>query len=185
MRPTLFVAAGLVTAAAFGFSASPALAQAVEIGSKPSVQDITSALAPKPGGARTRAIVFGNSQQPVHAPPPPPTARFRIEFELNSAELTPAAMQTLSVLGQALAGNELSQFRFKIAGHTDARGSDELNSSLSVRRAESVRRYLSDNFGIAPARLIPEGYGSTQPLDPNHPMDGRNRRVEVINIGAN
>lgn len=184
MRPTLFVAAGLVTAAVFGFSAAPALAQAVEIGSKPSIQDITNALTPKPG-QRTRAIVFGNSQQPVHAPPPPPTARFRIEFELNSAELTPAAKQTLAVLGQALAGNELSQFRFKIAGHTDARGSDELNSSLSIRRAESVRSYLSDNYGIAPSRLIPEGHGSSQPLDPGRPMDGRNRRVEVINIGGN
>lgn len=185
MRATQFFAAGLVAVAALSLNGA-ALAQAVEMGAKPSVQDVTDALAPKAGavkGARTRAIVFGSTQQPVHEPPP--TARFRVEFELNSAELTLGAKQTLAVLGQALAGDQLSQFRFKIAGHTDARGSDDTNASLSARRAESVRRFLSDNFGIAPMRLVPEGYGASQPLDPQNPFDGRNRRVEIINIGSN
>ena len=182
MRPTPYFALSLILAVT---ASGPAFAQAVEMGATPSVQDINSALTPKAGavsGQRTRSIVFGGQQQPVHEPPP--TARCRVEFELNSAELTPAAKQTLSVLGQALTGDQLSQFRFKIAGHTDARGSDETNASLSARRAESVQHYLSENFGISPSRLISEGYGSSQPLDPAHPLDGRNRRVEIINVGA-
>ena len=182
MRPTTFFALGLMMAVA---SSSAAFAQAVEMGAKPSLQDINNALVPKDGaitGQRTRSIVFGNQpQQPVHEPP---TARFRVEFELNSAELTPAAKETLAVLGQAWAGDALALFRFKIAGHTDARGSDDTNASLSSRRADSVRRYLSDRFGIAGSRLISEGYGSSQLLDPANPLDGRNRRVEIINIGA-
>jgi outer membrane protein OmpA-like peptidoglycan-associated protein len=166
----------------------PTFAQAVEMGAKPSLQDINNALSPKPGtavpaGQRTRSIVFGAQQQPVHEPPAP-TARFRVEFELNSAELTPAAKETLAVLGQALAGDQLAQFRFRIDGHTDARGSEELNANLSVRRADSVRRYLTDNFGIAASRLTAEGYGASRPLDPSHPLDGKNRRVEIVNIGG-
>lgn len=182
MRPTTIFVLGLVMAVA---ASGAAFGQAVEMGAKPSLQDINNALVPKDGagikGLRTRSIVFGNQQQPVHEPP---TARFRVEFELNSAELTPAAKETLAVLGQALAGDQLAQFRFKIAGHTDARGSDDLNANLSARRADSVRRYLSERFAIAPSRLISEGYGASQLLDPANPLDGRNRRVEIINIGT-
>lgn len=178
MRPTLLFAG--LAAVAMLTSGSLAHAQAVEMGAQPSVQDITNALSPKP--ARTRAIVFGGNQQPVHEPPP--TARFRVEFELGSAELTPAAKETLKVLGEALAGDKLADFRFKIAGHTDARGSDDINASLSARRADTVKRFLSENFGIKPSRLVPEGYGASQPLDPANPLDGRNRRVEVINVGS-
>lgn len=185
MRPFAILAFGVLLSLPAG---APAFAQAVEMGAKPSIQDINNALTPKPGatapaGQRTRSIVFGAQQQPVHEPPAP-TARFRVEFELNSAELTPAARETLTVLGQALAGDQMAQFRFRIDGHTDARGSEELNASLSTRRAESVRRFLTDNFGIAPARLIAEGYGASRPLDPAHPLDGRNRRVEIVNIGG-
>ena len=66
----------------------------------------------------------------------------------------------------------------EIAGHTDDRGSDELNLTLSDDRAASVRSYLVE-AGIAPERLRSVGYGETMPIADNATSAGRaeNRRV--------
>jgi outer membrane protein OmpA-like peptidoglycan-associated protein len=53
------------------------------------------------------------------------------------------------------------EFIVEIASHTDARGSDSYNVSLSQRRAEAVIKYLSDK-GVSRARLIANGYGESQ-----------------------
>ncbi|MNV28995.1 Photosystem I chlorophyll a apoprotein A2 [compost metagenome] len=50
----------------------------------------------------------------------------------------------------------------EINSHTDARGKDIYNLDLSQRRAKSCVNYLVSK-GIDPARLIPKGYGETQP----------------------
>jgi hypothetical protein len=55
---------------------------------------------------------------------------------------------------------------------------------LSEQRAAAVRNYLIAQFGIAADRLSAKGYGKSQPLDPEHPEDGVNRRVQVINANA-
>lgn len=66
----------------------------------------------------------------------------------------------------------------QIQGHTDAHGSDELNTDLSKRRAASVKRYLVSQ-GIEEESLSTVGYGSTQPRTEN-PKDRENRRVEFV-----
>jgi OOP family OmpA-OmpF porin len=40
----------------------------------------------------------------------------------NSANLTPAARESLDVVGQALASEKLQTYRFAIEGHADPRG---------------------------------------------------------------
>jgi len=107
-----------------------------------------------------------------------------INFAYNSAELTSDARITLDGLGTALRDPKLQGFSFMIAGHTDAKGGVEFNQKLSERRAEAVRNYLISQFGIPAARLTSKGYGKSQLLDPEHPEDGVNRRVQVINTGA-
>ncbi|MHB1185981.1 OmpA family protein [Thiobacillus sp.] len=69
----------------------------------------------------------------------------------------------------------------EVAGHTDSRGSDEYNMSLSQRRAEAVRNYLISK-GIAADRLSAKGYGESQPVADNATDEGRfkNRRVELV-----
>jgi OmpA-OmpF porin, OOP family len=69
-----------------------------------------------------------------------------------------------------------------IEGHTDNVGSDESNLRLSTRRAESVRNYLIQKFGIAPERLTAKGYGSSRPVADNATAEGRqkNRRINAI-----
>ncbi|MFT3769916.1 MAG: OmpA family protein [Minicystis sp.] len=66
-----------------------------------------------------------------------------------------------------------------IEGHTDNRGSDELNERLSNDRANAVMKYLIDH-GIDAGRLSAKGYGPKRPIADNNTNDGRqrNRRVE-------
>jgi outer membrane protein OmpA-like peptidoglycan-associated protein len=67
-----------------------------------------------------------------------------------------------------------------IEGHTDNRGSDELNEKLSNDRANSVMRYLIEKGGIDAGRLSAAGFGPRRPIDDNNKPEGRqkNRRVE-------
>jgi len=69
-----------------------------------------------------------------------------------------------------------------IEGHTDNVGSAEYNQKLSQARANSVRQYLIDNFGIKASRLSAIGYGLTKPIASNDTEEGRqkNRRVQVV-----
>ncbi len=72
-----------------------------------------------------------------------------------------------------------------LEGHTDMVGTEAYNLSLSVRRAESVKAYLVEKFGIASSRITTKGYGATQSIATNDTYEGRrqNRRV-VANITA-
>lgn len=69
----------------------------------------------------------------------------------------------------------------RIEGHTDSRGSANLNQALSQRRAESVRAALLEE-GVDAARLEAVGFGPDRPLADNANEQGRsqNRRVEII-----
>lgn len=68
-----------------------------------------------------------------------------------------------------------------IEGHTDNVGSEEMNLSLSQRRADSVMHYLT-NQGVSPSRLGASGKGESMPVAGNESASGRqmNRRVEII-----
>jgi outer membrane protein OmpA-like peptidoglycan-associated protein len=102
-----------------------------------------------------------------------------VTFEYNSAKLTDAARELLDRLGRVIGNDQLADRRFVIEGHTDARGSDAYNMTLSIRRADAVSHYLIDRHGVTPNRLRAEGRGETALLDPAHPDSGVNRRVEV------
>lgn len=100
-----------------------------------------------------------------------------VTFELNSAELTASARQTLLRVVEALRGEP--NLRAEIAGHTDSSGADDYNLNLSQRRAESVQQFLVSQ-GIDRSRLQARGYGESRPVADNNTADGRerNRRVE-------
>ncbi|MCX5850234.1 MAG: OmpA family protein [Deltaproteobacteria bacterium] len=69
-----------------------------------------------------------------------------------------------------------------IEGHTDNVGNAEYNDGLSKDRANSVRQYLIDKFGIDASRLTAVGYGLNRPIADNNTDEGRqkNRRVEAV-----
>lgn len=69
-----------------------------------------------------------------------------------------------------------------IEGHTDSTGSAAINSQLSQKRAESVRRYFIANETLTEAKVTAIGYGSERPLATNDTTQGRavNRRIDVV-----
>ena len=115
-----------------------------------------------------------------------PSVNLTVDFANGSAELTPQAMATLDQLGKALASNDLASYRFRVEGHTDTVGSASYNQSLSQQRAEAVVNYIETKYGVPSTRLEAVGMGEkglvvqTPPQTP----EPRNRRVEVINLGA-
>jgi OOP family OmpA-OmpF porin len=66
----------------------------------------------------------------------------------------------------------------EIQGHTDSRGSDDYNQTLSENRAKSVKQHIL-NHGVNSSRLTTKGFGESQPIASNDSDEGRaeNRRV--------
>jgi outer membrane protein OmpA-like peptidoglycan-associated protein len=116
------------------------------------------------------------------AAPDDAAANLNVPFEYNSSDLKPEAFTQLNQLKSALTSELLLHDRFLVAGHTDSKGSAKYNHELSVRRAESVKRFLVEN-GVGAARLDVVGYGGDHPLEPDRPDDPKNRRVEIRLIG--
>ena len=154
--------------------------------------NLISVLAPK--GPRPRGIgllppkcthVHREAARGIELAPKADVAALAVEFNTNSAELTPDAEKTLDTLGQALESAELKPCCFEIEGYTDSTGSKTLNERLSQARAESVVNYLAQHAGIDRTRMMPKGFGQTSPLASNATAAGRaeNRRVQILNLG--
>lgn len=101
-----------------------------------------------------------------------------VNFEFDKSKLTTNARTILDGVGDGLKAHP--SITVEIAGHTDAKGSDEYNQRLSLKRAESVRDYLTQ-AGIDAGRIAVAGYGETQPVADNDSDEGSemNRRVEL------
>jgi outer membrane protein OmpA-like peptidoglycan-associated protein len=90
----------------------------------------------------------------------------------------------LDRLAAALKDERLARLDFLIGGHTDAVGSDQYNERLSEQRAASVKEYLVERSGIQAHRLVDKGFGESRLLDSKHPLDGVNRRVQIITLAT-
>ena len=110
-----------------------------------------------------------------------PNIDLEINFDYNSNIIGPKAMTVLVSLGSALRSMDLRGGVFLLSGHTDAKGGDAYNQELSERRADAVKRFLVEKFGLAPENLIPIGYGRTQLKNAANPYAGENRRVQIVN----
>ncbi len=106
--------------------------------------------------------------------------RLKINFDLDSYELTKTAQQHLDELGEELAAGE--SIRISLQGHTDMLGEAYYNEELSIRRAESAKKYLVDTFNLNPERIVTLGFGFEHLADENNPYSPVNRRVEVLKI---
>jgi len=169
----------LTTAATIGFSV---IGQSQE--NSPAVTDLTMA---EVLSIQTRDII--DALAPARGaridPGAPPTVRLPVYFEFDSDRLQPDAVVLLERVGAALSAEELSAFHFSVEGHTDSVGTPEYNDALSKRRAVTVERFLV-SFGVPEQRLAAIGHGESAPVAPNGTSTGRqrNRRVELINLGA-
>jgi len=105
-------------------------------------------------------------------------------FERKSYELTEQGKALLEANREA-AADLLSRATFiEIIGHTDDKGDEKNNMSLSKLRAASVRDYLISK-GVDASKIITTGKGETKPIASNETKEGRakNRRVEIQVLG--
>ena len=133
-------------------------------------------------GRATRSLSNTEREEITAAAKDKPNIDLTITFDYNSADISAKSLPEVQKLGRALTNDDLKGSTFLLAGHTDAAGSDNYNQDLSERRADSIKRYLMDNFHIASTDLVTVGYGKSKLKDPAQPLAEVNRRVQVVNM---
>jgi OOP family OmpA-OmpF porin len=145
------------------------------------------------GGALIGALLghclWDNAPIQAAPPPPPPVAAPApvvqkkivlrgVNFDFDKSNIRPDAAPILREAATILKDNP--NLKVEVDGHTDAKGTDEYNLKLSMRRAAAVKAFLMKE-GVAEARLSTRGLGESQPVASNDTDDGRaqNRRVEL------
>jgi outer membrane protein OmpA-like peptidoglycan-associated protein len=131
---------------------------------------------------KTRSLSMGEREEIADIASTKPKIDLDIQFDYNSADIRTTSMPSVQALGKALSNENLKGSTFVVAGHTDAIGGEAYNQDLSERRADSIKRYLVEKYGINGTDLVTVGYGKDKPKDPNAPMDPINRRVQVVNM---
>lgn len=106
------------------------------------------------------------------------TETLRVNFQMDSNELTPEGMQDLDRAASLL--NARDDIKAKVTGYTDAVGNLHYNLKVSEFRANIVKIYLVGK-GVNAERITSLGMGPANPLDSNDTLEGRrrNRRVEI------
>jgi len=136
--------------------------------------------------------------QPVAPPPPPPPPPAPVKpapammtvslsevishFKVNKWDLPADGVSLLDGVVARL--NEYPALQVNITGHTDSDGSRSWNDTLSLRRAEAVKKYLVGH-GISESRIQSAlGKADTEPIAENTTREGKskNRRAEVKSV---
>ncbi|WP_316204098.1 OmpA family protein [Bradyrhizobium sp. SZCCHNS3051] len=133
-------------------------------------------------GRSTRSLSTAEREEIAAVAKTKPNIDLEITFDYNSANISQKSLPSVQALGRALTNAELKGSTFVVAGHTDAAGGEAYNQDLSERRADSIKRYLVEKFGIAGADLVTVGYGRSKLKDPSQPLAEVNRRVQVVNM---
>jgi OOP family OmpA-OmpF porin len=126
---------------------------------------------------------------PVPPPPPPPppppvqekvTISLNVEFDTNKAIVKDKYYDEIKRVADFM--KAYPETNAVIEGHTDNVGKEAKNVQLSQDRANSVRQYLIDKFGIDASLINAKGYGPNKPITSNDTKEGRqkNRRVQAV-----
>ena len=107
----------------------------------------------------------------------------QVLFDFDQATIRPDASNILTELANAL--KQITASAIEIRGHTDSKGSDEYNQTLSENRALAVLKALQQQAKLN--HIEAHGYGESKPVAPNE-VDGKdspsnrqlNRRVEIF-----
>lgn len=138
--------------------------------------DVVNFLIEQADLGQSRAVCMGTKSE-CAATTKPKGFDMLLTFDLDSARLSEAAEKNLDVISDALIDGRLKAAKFRVEGHTDARGGDKYNMTLSTERAVAVVRYL-EKKKVPADRLQAVGFGKSAPRTSN-PFDSENRRVEL------
>jgi outer membrane protein OmpA-like peptidoglycan-associated protein len=105
----------------------------------------------------------------------------KVKFGFDTSELSPEAKAALDEFANNLKAENQGVY-IEIQGHTDSVGSEKYNEELGLLRAESVRRYLSQQHQFPLHRINVISYGETAAIADNSTREGRsqNRRVALV-----
>jgi len=107
-------------------------------------------------------------------------------FDFDKASIKKEAEPSLQNLATVLKANPGAAVT--IEGHTDAKGADAYNQTLSEQRAAAVKQWLVANAQVNGANISTRGWGKSKPVTHNAKPDGsddpegraKNRRVQII-----
>ncbi len=106
-----------------------------------------------------------------------------IYYNFDDDKILPDAIKDLSALRDIM--KQYPDMVIELGSHTDSRGDDNYNQKLSLRRANSAKRWLVNTGGIASDRIVTKGYGESEILndctngvDCNDDEHRLNRRTE-------
>ncbi|RKX25003.1 MAG: hypothetical protein DRP46_12555 [Candidatus Zixiibacteriota bacterium] len=100
-----------------------------------------------------------------------------VNFDFDSYTLNQMAMDNLSGLGQKM--TDYPKSLLEIAGHTDKTGAASYNVTLGMKRAEAVKVYLTDQYGVSLYRMFTVSHGEEKPvaMPDEKNANAQNRRV--------
>jgi len=101
-----------------------------------------------------------------------------VRFSFNSAELTPDSRAKLDALIKTYK-ESYSNKDLIVVGHTDPKGSAEVNDRIGLQRAQAVAKYLEVSYGIQNVKIEVRSEGERKIISPD---DSVNRRSEVYVI---
>ena len=109
-----------------------------------------------------------------------------ILFDFDKSTLKQSAVASLNKAANRIKEDSIGDVR--IEGHTDSKGSNEYNQTLSEKRAISVQNWFVSDGGLSSVQFVTKGFGELKPVASNTTEEGadnpigrqRNRRVEII-----
>jgi OOP family OmpA-OmpF porin len=105
-----------------------------------------------------------------------------VQFDFDQSEVKPEYFDEIKEVTDFMA--QYPDVIVELEGHTDSRGTEAYNLSLSERRAAAVRQVMISRFGVAGSRISSQGFGESRPEASNDTVAGRadNRRVITVII---
>ena len=106
------------------------------------------------------------------------TMTLYFEFDFDKAAVRPNDHEDAKKIADSM--NKYPEANVMLEGHTDDKGTEEYNMSLSRRRADSVKMYLVEKFNVDASRISTVGYGKSKPIASNDTDAGRQRNRRVV-----
>ncbi|MBK5345093.1 OmpA family protein [Pseudomonas sp. TH49] len=140
-------------------------------------------------------VNFGGGGKPAPAPVPAPEpvaeapveapvaevvrVELDVKFDFDKSVVKPNSYADIKNLADFM--KQYPATHTTVEGHTDSVGPDAYNQKLSQRRADAVKKVLTQQYQVDPSRINSVGYGKTRPVADNSTEAGRavNRRVEA------
>lgn len=102
-------------------------------------------------------------------------------FAYGSEQIQPEFIGTFAQLAKVLRTAGFSKYPLRIEVHTSSLGDAKGNQNVSIRRADSIKRFLTTDGRIDAGRITAVGLGETRPIVEDGPnKEEKNRRIDVI-----